>query len=41
MVLVGILHAWKKNPLLSIFGGTGIYMILVQTDVLSRLFDAL
>ena len=24
------LHLWKKNTLLSIFGGTAIYMILVQ-----------
>ncbi|MGN1044968.1 MAG: branched-chain amino acid transporter permease [Candidatus Methanomethylophilaceae archaeon] len=26
-----ILHKWKENALLSIFGGTIIYMILVQT----------
>ena len=25
------LHLWKKNNLISIFGGTLIYMILVQT----------
>ena len=24
------LHLWKKNTLLSIFGGTAIYMLLVQ-----------
>lgn len=24
------LHLWKGNTLLSIFGGTGVYMILVQ-----------
>lgn len=25
------LHLWKKNDLLSIFGGTVLYMVLVQT----------
>lgn len=25
-----ILHLWKRNSLLSIFGGTGIYMILIR-----------
>lgn len=24
------LHLWKKNTLLSIFGGTAFYMLLVQ-----------
>lgn len=24
------LHLWKKNTLLSIFGGTGIYIVLAQ-----------
>ena len=28
-VVVG-LHLWKKNTLLSIFGGTAFYMLLVQ-----------
>lgn len=28
--LTVFLHLWKKNMLLSIFGGTAIYMILVQ-----------
>ncbi|MCI8478049.1 MAG: branched-chain amino acid transporter AzlD [Oscillospiraceae bacterium] len=27
---VVILHVWKKNNLLSIFGGTILYMVLVQ-----------
>lgn len=30
MGIVGILHIWKRNNLLSIGGGTVIYMILVQ-----------
>ena len=25
------LHFWKRNPLLSIAGGTALYMLLVQT----------
>ena len=29
-ILVAALHLWKRNPLLSIFGGTIFYMILVQ-----------
>ena len=28
--VVVLLHAWKKNNLLSIFGGTILYMVLVQ-----------
>jgi len=28
--VVVLLHLWKKNDLLSIFGGTILYMILVQ-----------
>ena len=30
MAAVVILHLWKKNVLLSIAGGTALYMILVQ-----------
>jgi len=30
ILLVVILHLWKRNPLISIFGGTIVYMILVQ-----------
>ena len=26
-----LLHVWKGNDLLSIFGATGLYMVLVQT----------
>lgn len=33
-VVVG-LHLWKHNNLLSIFGGTALYMVLVQTVFLS------
>ena len=29
-VLVVVLHLWKKNALISIFGGTIAYMLLVQ-----------
>jgi branched-subunit amino acid transport protein AzlD len=27
-VLTALLHIWKRNPLISIFGGTALYMIL-------------
>ena len=31
VAVVAALHLWKKNTLLSIFGGTVLYMALVQT----------
>ena len=30
IVVVAVLHIWKKNNMLSIFGGTILYMVLVQ-----------
>ncbi|MFR0987031.1 MAG: AzlD domain-containing protein [Frisingicoccus sp.] len=30
MVFIVIVHTWKKNVLLSIAGGTLLYMVLVQ-----------
>jgi len=30
MAAVVLLHLWKRNSLISIFGGTAIYMLLVQ-----------
>ena len=30
VVLVVVLHVWKRNTLLSIIGGTACYMMLVQ-----------
>ena len=27
-VITALLHLWKRNPLISIFGGTALYMIL-------------
>ena len=32
-IVVVLLHLWKRNTLLSIIGGTGIYMFLVQVVV--------
>lgn len=32
--LVLALHLWKRNALVSIAGGTALYMVLVQTAVL-------
>lgn len=29
-ICVVVLHAWKRNSLVSILGGTAIYMVLVQ-----------
>ncbi len=30
IIAVVLLHLWKRNTLLSIFGGTALYMVLVQ-----------
>ncbi len=32
------LHLWRRNALISIFSGTALYMVLVQTDALAKLF---
>ncbi len=29
-ICVVVLHVWKRNSLVSILGGTGVYMLLVQ-----------
>lgn len=31
IALVVILHCWRRNVLLSILGGTALYMLLIQT----------
>ena len=31
LVVVVALHLWKRSTLLSIFGGTAVYMALIQT----------
>ena len=31
------LHLWKRNALISIGGGTALYMVLVQTGAISRI----
>jgi branched-subunit amino acid transport protein AzlD len=28
--LTAIVHVWRRNPLISIFGGTALYMILIR-----------
>ena len=33
-LLVALLHLWKRNAFLSIFGGTAFYMLLVRTGLL-------
>jgi branched-subunit amino acid transport protein AzlD len=30
LVLTTVLHLWKRNPMISIFGGTILYMILLR-----------
>ena len=30
VMVVAALHLWKRNTLLSIFGGTAVYMVIVQ-----------
>lgn len=36
--IVAGLHLWKRNAMLSIFAGTGLYMLLMQFDVFSAFF---
>jgi branched-subunit amino acid transport protein AzlD len=38
LALVVVLHLWKRNALLSITGGTALYMVLVQTNCFASLF---
>ncbi len=38
LLFVTIIHLWKGNPLFSIFGGTILYMVLIQTNILGALF---
>lgn len=35
--VVAGLHFWKRNAMLSIFAGTGLYMVLVQSNIFSIL----
>ena len=30
IAVVSVMHIWKRNAMLSIFAGTGLYMLLVQ-----------
>ena len=32
-VFTALIHIWKRNPLLSIFGGTAVYMILQRVNI--------
>ena len=29
-LITAVLHLWKRNPLVSIFGGTALYMLLIS-----------
>jgi branched-subunit amino acid transport protein AzlD len=37
LLTVVLLHRWRRNPFISIFGATILYMFLVQTATLSGL----
>lgn len=30
LAAVAILHLWRRNPMISIFGGTALYMVLIR-----------
>ena len=32
-VFTALIHIWKRNPLISIFGGTAVYMILYRVNI--------
>jgi len=38
IIVIIVLHVWKRNAMLSIFAGTCLYMLLVQYDVFSNIF---
>ncbi|MBP2645270.1 MAG: branched-chain amino acid transport [Firmicutes bacterium] len=39
VLAVVLLHLWRRNPFLSIFGATVFYMFLLQASPLSCLFN--
>jgi branched-subunit amino acid transport protein AzlD len=41
IILTAILHIWKGNSILSIFGGTIMYMVLIQTEMINNIFSAI
>jgi branched-subunit amino acid transport protein AzlD len=38
VLFVSAVHIWKKNALLSILGGTALYMLFIQSGVFNLLF---
>ncbi|HUX12979.1 MAG TPA: AzlD domain-containing protein [Spirochaetia bacterium] len=38
LAIVAVLHLWRRNALLSIFGGTLFYMFVVQTNLTAAIF---
>ena len=41
LAVIALLHLWRRSALFSIFGGTLLYMALVQTHAVTRLLSAL
>lgn len=39
VLLVVMLHTWKRNPLLSIFGATAVYMMLLKTGIVNKVLQ--
>ncbi len=39
ILIVAVVHLWKRNALASILGGTALYMILIQSNIINRLFS--
>ncbi|AGB50127.1 putative branched-chain amino acid permease [Methanomethylovorans hollandica DSM 15978] len=39
IAVVTVLHVWKRNAMLSIFIGTGLYMLLIQYDIFELFFS--
>ncbi len=39
IAVVTVLHVWKRNAMLSIFTGTILYMVLVQSDIFTIIFS--
>jgi branched-subunit amino acid transport protein AzlD len=37
IIVSALLHIWKGNSILSIFSGTILYMLLIQTEIINKI----
>jgi branched-subunit amino acid transport protein AzlD len=39
IAFVTVMHVWKRNPLISILGGTALYMTLTQSNIIVNILE--